>query len=328
MRYPVPQRFVRWAKDVQDEKQKWLVEGLIPLNSITIVSGHQKRAQKSFTCDALALSLSSGIGGVVGKNGGNSIGASNGGSKGRHKVLLVQEEGSQTQSKTRMLALSRGLGLEGKIPSGLHYLHRGFVRLYSPGWIKHLSGYLKTNGIKVLFLDNLTYLHDLDENCKQDMSRVIDGIRRLHSLVDGLTLILVVHLNDAHGEDPKSDIDRQIRGSSVIAQAYDAHVALRRYRMKDRLVQGIVRTRLTEEKSFTVRWAFENDPEGNLLRCRPSISWGVEDKLIGVLEPGVKYTRKQLGDLWGLDLSEVDYLAQVSVDSDLLVRVGQRWKLV
>ena len=155
----------------------------------------------------------------------------------------------------------------------------------------------------------------------------------------GCSMVILCHLDKAKGEDKKMDIDNQIRGSSLLSNAYDQHLALRRYNIRDAVIDLHIRSRGGAQKDFAVTWNLEaieqldsdGDPFDKLVRAVPKII-AVSGSDVNVyrdrLERGRVYSSGELTDIWGIPLAASKSVRDVLFSNGEIEKEGKSWTLV
>lgn len=218
-------------------KTPWLVKGFIPSDGIVLVSGQQKKARKTY------FAMSIGIGIATGCHPSLEICDTG-------TVLGIFEEGRDAPTADRFEKLCEVHGVS--IPSNFHIAWRPRLKLNNKDHKKILLEQIDKLKPKVVILDPLYRMIDGDENKQEDVNGVVETIFEIRSR--NIVVILLVHLDKSRGEMASKDIDHQLRGSSLIPNMYDVHVALRKYKAKTKHIDVIVRDREGPEYSYMMRW--------------------------------------------------------------------------
>lgn len=231
------------------DKPKWLVDQLIPADSIVLISGPPKRGKKTW----LAMT----IGMCVAAN--RPYARIN--PKATGTVLIVEEEGSRAGTQDRLEAIDKMVGQ----PSGLTNLfiaHRKQLKLDDEECVDQICQQAKLTSAKIVILDALSYLHTGDPNSEKDLQKVASAINLIRNNLVGGSVILIHHLNKTLGENKDAHPDSQIRGSGVIAGFYDTHIACRAYGNKGlENVHVDVTHREASEAKYVINWHFSG-PKG------------------------------------------------------------------
>jgi hypothetical protein len=289
-----PERLPEWIENVPDEP-RWMIPDLIPHDGLVMVSGPRKRGHKTWWGFHLALLLA---------HKGQPDSPIDGG---HHcPVLIVEEEGGRAQTKDRLLMLVKGMDCDAADFHDLHFAHRKRCRLDDPIWVESICKFVEKEHIGLVVLDAVAYMHSGDENRQQDMRRVVDAFREVRSC--GTTVMYLHHQGKSGGKDKDPDVDDQSRGSTLLADAYDSHHAMR-------VKPGIhdifftARHRDAEEAKYRLKWDIRSDSYARFTIVRTD----EDGKRVNALdlarkrmEPGKSYTRIGFGRQIGLPRQEAD----------------------
>ena len=235
-----------WLDEVP-EQRRFLIPDLIPAESLVLMSGQQKLTYKTFTKMATVLAITTGKGMslITPEETGN--------------VLAVEEEGASDETKMRWLALCKAMGIDYKKLKGkIGWCFRQGVKLNEKEWAERLLRETERLKPKLITFDAMFALQSGNENDTQDVRPIIDLFNRLRN-VCGSSILYLAHLNESHGWNPRADIDRQVRGSGLLPQAADLHLALRRYNEKDATINWLVRARGQAPSAYLGSWTFETE---------------------------------------------------------------------
>lgn len=275
----------------------WLITEWMMAQGLHMCSGPRKVAGKTFFAIDNALSVA--LGQTV---PGSVLTVPHDGKR----VLFIEEEGTGPDTRSRHVKLLKGRGLDvesdqfpemiARLESNYRIMHHPRVKLDNPQWCAWLVDYINGEGIELVVLDAITYMTSGDENSKQDQSRINDALFGMRAA--GAAVLYLVHTNK-QGQREDADPDLDVRGSTVLLDAYDCHYALRR--RHEGYIDLLARYRDFEEGKFRISWDYKPD------RVTPTL-WRVSDSdeaqaLVEVyvpqLVPGVDYNngslRKQLG---------------------------------
>lgn len=137
----------------------------------------------------------------------------------------------------------------------LWFMHRPMMKLDNAIRMAALLDACKQVKPRLIVLDALTYMHNAEENDMRGMQAVNDGLAKLRAET-GATILYICHTNKEAQRPGTSagerDIDLDVRGSSVLLDAYEAHFGFRRY--EPGKLTLICRYREREEQSFHIRW--------------------------------------------------------------------------
>lgn len=185
-------------------EQQWIVERLIPANSITIMSA-EPNSYKTYMLLEIALKATQG---ELLFNQFETQPA---------RVLMVDEDNGEWLLNKRL----KQLGAAEDLPI-YYYSYDGF--LVKDGQVTTLLEKCKELDINLVMIDCLARIHTSDENVAADMSALFRQLRRL--TVKGITVILTHH-NRKPGSN-QSNARHDMRGSSDILASVDCHIAIRR----------------------------------------------------------------------------------------------------
>jgi hypothetical protein len=299
------------------DARRWLIPGFVSQQGIVLVSGQQKLARKTLFADMLTLC---------------------GATKTAHSmvapvrpinILYIEEEGEDFGTHNTFSAMGNGIGVDPKSISNVFYAFHDRVTLDTPRWRKHLVSKIKEHEIDLVILDALTYLHEGDESSTADMVRVVKTLQDLRAA--GAAVMCLAHLDKQRGEDPSRDIDTQIRGSATIVNAYDVHLALRRYREKQRWVDLTVRQRHGPEEHLRIYWDLQNNPDKSLKKVsfvirprnvNPSTQ-AVQEQALQSLEPDTEYSLTDLIEAWCLPKDTASTLRNILLKQGALEKYGR-----
>lgn len=294
-----------WAEPFGDwlltpaKTKAWLIDGLIPMDSLVLLSGHQKRAAKTYFALAVAIAI------ATNKANGELKPIETG------NVLFVEEEGSHAETQTRALAVIRAMGLDPEESrealNKIRWVFRKSVQLDRYQWQARLKQAAELLQPVLTIFDAVFALHSGDENKVSDMAPIIKTFNHIRNVSGGGSVLYLAHLDKDRGENPKKDIDTQVRGSGVLVNAYDTHLAARRYSEHDHEIAMKVRYRDREPQDWKLRWEFEKK-DGNLDKAHLIIYKKIEQpysKAPTTFEHGAEYTRGQIGNILGKKGKEV-----------------------
>lgn len=281
-----------WIEE-QSENKRWLIDDLIPEDGLILLSGQQKLAFKTWFAFATAIAISSGKSMSMLKPNRKA------------GVLIIEEEGGKAQTRSRFLAIAKGFGANKEDLENIHFSFRNRVKLDNPVHKSQIKKLCEKHKPGLVILDALTYLHSGDENKIQDMLKVVDTINMIRSM--GISVLIIAHLDKTRGSNVKTDIDLQIRGSSIISNSYDIHLALRRFSNQQKTIALTARARDEEEKFYKVDWKILSN----------------KDKVAEYASVSLSET-----DLEGLNILTGVEEEKPTIDSDLVPRkkVGKVWK--
>lgn len=246
----LPLDVIKWQRTTPPDTP-WLMRGLTPAASIVWVSGPPKKGFKTWWAFVHAQALASGI------SYGEFIKPVE-----RMPVLFIEREGTTPGNMSRMRKVQLGCFNVDPLKAdpydgNLGWMDKLRLKLDNPGHVKKLVELIKEHGYKLVILDAVTLMHGGDENSKQDMQRVVDAAIQIKEA--GATVMGLCHVNK-ESRKIEHDIDLDLRGSSVMIDCYDAHMALRRDKETDQLWMK-VRYREHRERVFNLWWEVDECPE-------------------------------------------------------------------
>ena len=212
---------------IQYSEQEYIVEGLIPEASITILSG-TSRSYKTYALLHLAASVAGGSK-VFGKFNTQESG-----------VLIIDEENGERLLQKRLTQLGTRHDLPVYFSS---YSGFNISNLYIEKVLESCAHY----DVKLVIIDSLVRIHSGDENSAGEMSKVFKQLRRLTA--QGVSVLITHHTNKQGG----------YRGSTEILAATDSFVTVNR-KNKHYLTYNQIKQRYAEEMdSFEVKVASTAD---------------------------------------------------------------------
>ncbi len=237
---------VSWMTGVEERgEMEWLVEGMVPKGGVCLMSGQQKRAMKTFSSIEMAVSI------ATGTPFGGEFKTRQGG------VLVIAEEGSPHAYKNRLDACLAGRRMGRHVLEGRMYVaFRNMIKLDNEAWRKTILTAAEKYQPSLIIFDSLYRMIEGDENKQEDANKALDTLMKLAN--GQFASLVICHLDKTRGSSEKPDIDDQVRGSGVITNGYDAHIALRRYDAKQKHVDLIVRPREAEEFERDVVWKLKS----------------------------------------------------------------------
>ncbi len=248
-RIPAPAPVMEWLNK-PSKGGKWIIPKLVPAGSLVLVSGLPKQGFKTWLAYWLATMSAAGVGYE------SSLGGSWRKPPRPVKVLVFQEEGSLIAMKERLNKVALGLGVPLNavrkllpLPEGMEendedrpydwvtealepdhpYFknllveHDCGIKLDVRKSIDHLVALTREHKADLVIFDALTYMFNGSENDKETMAVVVDGLKAIRS--EGATVMYLVHLRK---DDDDSDIDKVLRGHTILRDSYDLHLASRR----------------------------------------------------------------------------------------------------
>jgi len=211
---------------------QWVVENLIPRESITMLSGHP-RAFKTWIVLHIAAQVASG-GSVFGKFQTT-----------RTKVLIIDEEDSSFIIKDRSKKLSMS-----KDDDIYVWIQQGF-KADNEEHLKQLKWFILENNIGLVCLDSFRRIQNRDENVAKEVAEVFECIREISKL--GVA-VLITHHHRKQSFLQRGATDQSLRGSSDILASLDGHLMVERNDLENVLQIRQTKIRVAEEiKPFEVK---------------------------------------------------------------------------
>lgn len=247
-----------WLTAVENaEATKYLVQGLIPCDSLILLSGAPKVSYKTF----LAMSLSLAI--ATGKDFGPFAVTQ------AHPVLYIYREGAMIPTAARWKAICKGMNYGDPFSTNnIYFRHRGPFFLDDRNWVRQVRDLTLAIGAKLIVVDTLAKSMKGDENNAQAFGHVIENVETLRSTT-GASVLLVHHVRKAdaklsYGDRGTPDIDADLRGSSALAGAYEQHIGIRGYPHLEPTKFGkrwylIARGKESAEQFYEYNWHADQD---------------------------------------------------------------------
>lgn len=204
--------------EVQPPEQRWLIDSLWTRQAVGLLGGPPKSCKSWLGLD-MALSVASGtpcLGRFAVSEPGPAL------------VYLAEDHLSSVRSRLESLCRHRGLGLSAL---DLFVITASVLRLDLERDQSRLDATLSDLRPRLLLLDPLVRLHQLDENSAADVARLLGCLRRLQRR--HRTAILLVH---HAGKKQRLSAGQNLRGSSDLHAFGDSNLYLARRR------QGLVLT--------------------------------------------------------------------------------------
>jgi hypothetical protein len=187
-------------------EQQWLVEGLVPADGITIMSA-EPGSYKTYMLLDIAIKV------TQGEPLFDRFATE------KSNVLMVDEDNGGWLLNKRL----KQLGAKAKEGLPIYfYTDEGFL-IDEKNVTKLLDRCLELN-VKLLMIDCLAQVHELEENVAGDMSKIFRQLRRFKA--KGIA-VLITHHNRKPGSSQGS-MRHEMRGSSSILASVDSQVALSR----------------------------------------------------------------------------------------------------
>lgn len=195
---------------------KWLIEGAIPADGLTIISGRPKLSKKSWFAYLAGLAMSS----------GRTLGPLEPGDPAGIPVLYCNLEGAIKPTAERFPMLARGHNLNLAECDKFYMLHNTPVLLDDARSVAQLCHFVKDHGVQCVFLDTFARAFAGDENSSRDVGRAMAGVGKLRTC--GASVVLVHHTRkvSSHAGQDIFDVSMALRGSSAIDGAMDQLIGI------------------------------------------------------------------------------------------------------
>ncbi len=255
-------------RKVNEPPQPWLVNYLIPRKSLVLLSGKQKISGKTYAAIAMALTAS------LGRKTFEGFEASD-----PSRVLYIFEEGSERETAQRFRAIANAGGFD--LPDNQALAHRTGIKLNKAHWVRELKATIEDIEPDLVVLDPFFRMVEGNEN---EQETVLAAMEPLFKIIDkyGCSFLLLCHTRKSIKR--ADDMDEVLRGSSVIASAYDGHCAIRalkRPRSEDTPIPIETRFKDAPWRKGAMNWKFVwggSDDNRVPLSATPSIKWKSDDE--------------------------------------------------
>lgn len=282
----LPPSLATWAREVEnDDSPSFIIQDVLPADNLILLSGQPKDAKKTWFAMLTALVAATGI----------SVGSLK--CERPVNVLYIYREGARKPTLQRFKALCAGQGFpEPSKISNLFFHHRGNFWLDTGNWVSDVCAFIIEHKIGVVYIDTFAKSCQSDENSSREMGHAIQNAEKMRDA--GATVVLVHHLKKgahslSNGKSGTPEPDKDLRGSSALAGAYEMHWAIRSYPQEDsreRVTQLYIGGKESEWTSYTYDWTFETEVKS-------------EDKLL----KSVKLSMLPDGDLPYISSGESDH---------------------
>lgn len=243
-----------WAESVEsDDTPSFIIPKFLPADNLILLSGQPKDGRKTFFAmlTALIAATGKGVGPMKCERPVN--------------VLYIYREGARKPTLQRFKALCAGHGFpKPSAISSLFFHHRGNFWLDTGDWVSDVCAFIIEHKIGVVYIDTFAKSCQSDENSSRDMGVAVQQAEKLRDA--GATVVLVHHLKKgspslSNGRSGFPEPDKDLRGSSALAGAYETHWAVRTYPQENSRVREttmLVGGKEAEWECFSYDWAFKN----------------------------------------------------------------------
>ena len=218
-------------------ENQWAIEGLIPQESITILSG-TSGSYKTWILLRMAIDISKG--GLFLETFPCE----------QSNVLIIDEENHLRFLKNRL----KLMGADQTPP--IHFLSQKEFLVSNFEHVDKVLRICEEKSINTIFIDSLVRINRAEENDASQMSEVFRCIRQL---CQGKKTVIITHHEKKEGVI-KFSAQSRMRGSSDISAAVDAHIAIKRDKdNKHKIIFEQAKLRIEEEmEPFEVMFKKEN----------------------------------------------------------------------
>lgn len=313
---------------------RWLVQDFLADDALTMLSGHPKKyGRKSLLAMTQALCLASGKGFCAFKP--------------LHQipVLYLYCEGARKPTSMRFHKLMRGLELEPKDIRDFFIAHRTPIDLRDKSQVRTIGRFCREHEVKLVVFDTLAKSMGGDEDDAENVGKMIRGIEEARSF--GISVMILHHLakNSVSLVHGSFDPDRDMRGSSALAGAYETHQAVRHYGYNEHRADLLVQNKDGAEFAHKHWWDFDDaalpngepDPERGSIKLHmgPRIPWediGILDTeeiaaLTSPLKLGTSYPLDMLASVWKVSKAVAQDLCAKLISQEELEAAKFNYKL-
>lgn len=237
-------KLIREFLDSAKECRRWVIPDFVAHEGLTLLSGPRKLGMKTWLADFLAVVCTHGLEVDI-------LRATDPG-----PVIYFEEEGTPLGTYLRWQGIERSLHIDLKKAENFYYAFRPRVLLDDPLWASAIMDAVKKIQPRMVIYDALTYMHKGDENKTHEMRIVVDTLQSIRAC--GTACVFLAHTNSAGSSERSMDIDLGVRGSKVILDCYDVHVALRRYSSEEKDIKCQIRQREGSERLYQLRWDLQS----------------------------------------------------------------------
>jgi RecA-family ATPase len=244
-----------WAASVEgDETPSFIIPKFLPADNLILLSGQPKDGRKTFFAMLTALIAAT----------GKSVGPMK--CERPVNVLYIYREGARKPTLQRFKAICAGHGFPSPSTiSSLFFHHRGNFWLDTGDWVSDVCAFIIEHRIGVVYIDTFAKSCQSDENSSRDMGVAVQQAEKLRDA--GATVVLVHHLKKgapslSNGRSGFPEPDKDLRGSSALAGAYETHWAVRSYPQENSRVREttmLVGGKEAEWVPYTYEWEFKNE---------------------------------------------------------------------
>jgi len=213
-------------------KEEWLVEPLIPLQTITALSGDPGSFKTWLTlelakCVALGVPF---LGHFPTRQG---------------SVLIIDEENHLRHIKKRLQQLQLPKDI------AIFYISQNEIKIDNLKDLKKILRIVKEKQILSVIVDSLIRIHSGDENDARTMADVLSRLKKIIGV--GANVVFTHHHRKESSYGPKNP-SLSLRGSSDILAIIDCHLSVEELKNKNKLVIRQTKLRQGEQvKPFAIK---------------------------------------------------------------------------
>lgn len=249
----LPPTLAAWAQDVEnDDAPSFVIKDVLPADNLILLSGQPKDAKKTWFAMLTALVAATGVS-LPSLKVIEPV-----------PVLYIYREGARRSTLNRFKALAAGHNLPPvDTIRNLYFHHRGNFWLDQGHWVGEVCDFIRLAKIKVVYIDTFAKSMQSDENSSREVGIAVQNAEKMRDA--GATVVLVHHLKKgahalSNGKSGTPEPDKDLRGSSALAGAYETHWAIRSYPQEDsrkRVTQVFIGGKEAEWQAYTYDWDFQ-----------------------------------------------------------------------
>jgi hypothetical protein len=252
-----PPSLSTWAAEVrEDEEPTFIIDGIIPTDSLVLLSGEPKESKKTWLAMKLALIANTTFGEPL-------LVATR-----PTPVLYIYREGARKPTLARFEALLAHLKINPEQLTDFYFHHRGGFFLDDADAIGEVVKFVLAKGIKLVVVDTFAKSCRADENSAKEMGMAVAQAEKLRGA--GATVLLVHHLRKggpalSAGKYGSPEPDKDLRGSTALAGAYEMHLAIRAMPIpgcSEKQNYLLVGGKEADTVAYTYHWHFKSTEVG------------------------------------------------------------------
>ncbi len=286
-----------------DDKENWLVKGLIPKAGSTVISG-DPGSNKTWIDMATAIAVASG------SRLFNFFDTE------QCPVWIIDKENNKQAIKNRL----KLLGLEAGLPI---YISSTKDFVFDLKNRNKILDFACEKEIKLVIYDSLRRIHSGDENSSTDISGLFELLTSLH--VEDISNILTHH----HNKNTFASGGSKMRGSSDILASIDCHITVSKRSNKEIIVEQSKNRYGEELKPFKLKiltdttsyFKFQYEGETDLGAKRNEVRRNITELLKSSIEPiGRKTILDSIKDVASCGNDLIDDILKEMADEGVLIK--------